>query len=624
MNGYMGKILRVDLSTEKIDEKDLKRKDVRDFIGGSGLGAKFLYELTGPETDPLGEDNVIIFMTGPLTGTKAFSSDRFEVITKSPLTGIYAESDCGGRWGSTLKRSGYDGIIIRGKAKRPVYLWIHNRVVEIRSAAGIWGLDTFQAQAKLKKKNPQAEVACIGPAGERLVKYAAIVTSGVDARVTGRAGCGAVMGAKKLKAIVVSGDRQFSISDQLGLDRFFKKYAKNMVEASQGLRFAGTSGGVPRAEIKGDLPIKNYSERRFKYASKISGQEMARTILKKRYYCGRCVIGCGRIIEIEKGPYKTDGVIGGPEYETIGMMGSNLLIHDIKAIAKFNELCNRYGMDTISTGSVLAMVMECYERGLVSKKDLDGIDLIWGNSKAVITMINKIGRREGVGKLLGEGTKRIAEKIGSYAGEFALHVKGLETPAHDPRALLGLALEYATSNRGACHLQAFSFTHEYDGTAPEMGFRDPIERFETNRKPELVMKFQHLMSMIDSLHCCKFIIFFGVSLNPLVKALELVTGLNINKKEFLRIGERIFNLKRLYNIRCGITRKDDVLPHRLLMQKRGSGKFEDKLATLGAMLDEYYKLRDWDEIGVPRARKIKELGLTTYVRKSEQLRRMVR
>ncbi|MBM3703123.1 MAG: aldehyde ferredoxin oxidoreductase family protein, partial [Actinobacteria bacterium] len=588
-------------------------EDAKNFIGGCGLGTKYLHKLTDTKTDPLGENNVLVFLIGPLTGTKFFSSNRYDVVTKSPLTGIYAESNSGGKWGGVLKKSGYDGIIISGKSESPVYIWINNKEVKIEDAVDIWGLDDFELDRILKERTTKdAEVACIGPAGERLVKYATISNEGEHARVAGRAGAGTVMGSKNLKAIVVSGNQDFELFDPEGFEKFFKQYSKGMVEGTRGINAYGTSGGVAFCEELGDLPVRNWSWRTFEGTLMITGQYMAETILKKRYYCGQCMIGCGRVIKIEDGKYKTPGLIGGPEYETIGMLGSNLLVGNIQAIARFNELCNRYGIDTITTGSVIGMAMECFEYGLLNKKDLDGIELTWGNEDAIIEIIHKIGKREGIGELLGEGTRAMAKVIGSYADEFAVHVKGLEAPAHDPRGINSVALGYATSARGACHLSAF--THDFEGGAcvPDLGYPEPLNRLETKGKPEYVIKFQNLMNMFDSLTCCKFVLFGGITLKQLTEGLNLITGFEFDENTFLKTGERIFNLKRLYNLQYGITRADDILPPKFLAHKRDKGE-NGALPNLGEMLDEYYSLRGWDKLGIPADAKIKELGLDKYI-----------
>lgn len=617
MFGYMGKILSVDLSRGKIEKLKLDEEDARKFIGGSGLGTKFLAELTDGDTDSLGPDNVLIFMTGPLVGTKAFSSGRYQVITKSPLTGVFAEANSGGRWGGMLKRSGYDGIIIKGKADHPVYIWIDDNDAKIFDAGDLWGKDTFETDKKLREKvGVPSQVACIGPAGENLVKYASISTDGVHTRMAARAGCGCVMGSKRLKAIVVSGNQTFDIYNPEGFDKFFKDHLKEAShgEASKAMAQYGTSGGIADEELLGNVPIKNWAGVRFKNMDKISGITMEKEgILKKNYTCGSCLIGCGRVVEIDSGKYATDGQIAGPEYETIGMVGSNLMIDDIRGVCKINELCNRYGMDTISAGGVFGMAMECYEHGLLSKDDLDGVDLIWGNTDGVIELIHKIGKREGVGDLLAEGTREISRRIGSYSSEFAMHVKGLELPAQDPNCKMGSALAFATSSRGACHLAAVTTETEVGGKMPDMGYTKEINRLDVEGKPEFVMKFQNLSGMIDSLTCCKFVIFTGITLDQLTETLELITGFGIDKKEFLKAGERIFNLKRIYNVKCGITRKDDTLPSRFLTLERKDDEVIRELPPLGKMLGEYYELRKWDELGRPTKEIIDEDGLNGFI-----------
>lgn len=611
----MGKILKINLSNREILTENLEEQYAIKLIGGSGLGAKYIHKLTGSETDPLGEENAIIFMSGPLCGTKAFSSNRFEVTTKSPLTGILAESSCGGRWSSKLKSSGYDGIIITGKSEKPIYIWIDNNKVEILNADDIWGLDPIATQEILENKTAKnAQTVCIGPSGEKMVKLSNISTDGPHSRVAGRAGVGAVMGSKKIKAIVVSGNQNFEIYNPDGLNNFYKNHAKDMIEFPKAMTFYGTSNGLEYCNDIGNLPVKNFSKYAFAGASKISGQAMAESILKKNYACGQCLIACGRTVEVSEGKYKTNGAVGGPEYETLGLLGSNLLVDDLKAIAHFNELCNKYGIDTISTGSVIGLAMECYENNLISKSELDSIDLTWGNTDAIEKVIHKIGKNEGIGKLLGEGTRKFAEKIGPPAMDFAIQVKGLEAPAHDPRSKNSHALGFATSNRGACHLQHFCYDFEDGGpTVADMGYPEPVDRYQIEGKPEFVIKFQNLSSMFDSVVCCKFVLFGGVTLNQLTETLNLITGIGIDEKEFLKTGDRIFNLKRMYNIKCGISRKDDTLPPRMLSQKRKHDGKEDILPPLNDMLKEYYKLRKWNESGIPADGKLEDLEISNYI-----------
>jgi len=609
--GYFMKIAEINLIDKKINYLNLKEKDLKKFIGGSGLGAKLLYEYTNHQTDPLGPENVLIFMTGPLTGTKVFSSDRFEVITKSPLTGIYAESDCGGEWGEELKKCGLDGIVIKGKSEKPVRLIIKYEQITIENASDLWGKDTFEVDELLKEKiDSKVRSVCIGIAGERLVKFAAIMNEGEAGRAAGRAGVGAVMGSKNLKAISVLGSKKVEIAHEKELNEFIKEVTPHMLKVSERLREHGTSRDVELYEEIGDLPIKNWYEGNWKAkAKKISGPAMTENILTGRYYCGRCVIGCGREVEIKDGPYK--GQKGaGPEYEAIGMFGSNCLVDDLNIIFKAQDLCNKYGLDSISAGSLMSFCIEAYERGLIGTEDTGGLKMTWGNGDAIIKMLKKIAYREDIGKLLGEGIVKASEEIGGNSSEFAMHVKGLDVPAHDPRAKVSLALGYATSSRGACHVAGFTHNLEFAFSLPDLGYPKTLDRFETKGKAKMVADMQDLMSLFDSVHICKFTLFAGMSVEPLLKSLNLVTGWDMTKEEFLKAGERIFNLKRLYNVREGISRKDDTLPARLLTHPRGGGS-GDNIPRLNEMLRDYYRVRGWDEFGIPTKEKLLELEIAS-------------
>lgn len=611
--GYFMKIIEVDLTNEEIKVVDLKEEDAKNFIGGSGLGAKYLYELTDENTDPLGPENVLIFMTGPFAGTKVFSSDRYSVITKSPLTGIFAEADSGGRWGESFKKCGYDGIIIKGKAAKPVYISIKDDEIKINDASHLWGKGTFETDAIIKEEfDEKANTISIGNAGENLVKFACIMNEGRHGRAAGRAGGGAVMGSKNLKAIAVRGTKDVEIAEPEKLDQMIKKMAPGMVKNTEILRKYGTSCGVEAQEVSGDLPLKNWYLGNWKDAKKISGQSMAKTILIGNYNCGRCVIGCGRTVEVKEEPFQVKKG-GGPEYETIGMLGTNLLVDDIRAVAKANEFCNDYGMDTISTGSVIGFAMEAYERGIIDDEDTGGIKLEWGNGQAVVEMIEKIAFRKGFGNVLADGVVEAANRIGGNSIEFAIHVKGLDLPAHDPRAKVSLALGYATSNRGACHVQGFTHDFEEGVALPDLGYPETLDRFETEGKAKFVFDMQNWMSLFDAVHLCKFVMFGGFTVEPMVKALNYVTGWNLSKEEFLKIGERLFNLKRLYNTRLGISRKDDTLPPRILNNPRGGGS-GDNLPQLNEMLRDYYRLRGWDEFGIPTEETIKNLGLEEFAK----------
>jgi aldehyde:ferredoxin oxidoreductase len=610
VKGYAGKLLHVNLTKQESQVEGLTEHEARMFIGGSGLAAKRLWEMTGNETDPLGSENVLIFMTGPLTGTKVPLSGRHEVAAKSPLTGVYGECDVGGRWGTELKKAGFDGVVITGKSARHTYLWINENGVEFRDARHLWGLDTYEVSPILRAETDQKAIeACIGPAGERLARIASIMHDGRDARAAGRCGLGAVMGSKNLKAVVARGDKEVTVADPKSLSELTKELGPVILKNTRRLAEYGTSQVVTPAEELGDLPVRNWKKGRWQEgAEKLSGVTMARTILKSRYFCGACIVGCGRTVAIDHGEYA--GVEGaGPEYETMALLGANVLLDDLEAVAKAHELCNRYGLDVLSTGAVIGFALEAAERGILRDAQGRKIDLDWGDGKSIVNMVESIGRRENLGYLFGEGVMRASAEIGEGCEAFALHVKGLEPPGHDPRAYNSLAVGYATGNRGACHLQGFSYAFERSVTMPEIGILEVQDRFGTIKKGELVAKTQDLMSLFDSLKLCKFTLYGGLKLTHALKFLNAVTGWDIGQAEILKTGERIYNLKRMYNVRCGITRKDDTVPTRMLREKRGEGGAAENLPPFAEALDEYYQYRDWDQNGIPTKTKLLELGL---------------
>jgi len=610
VKGYAGKLLHVNLTKQESQVEGLTEHEARMFIGGSGLAAKRLWEMTGNETAPLGSENVLIFMTGPLTGTKVPLSGRHEVAAKSPLTGVYGECDVGGRWGTELKKAGFDGVVITGKSARHTYLWINENGVEFRDARHLWGLDTYEVSPILRAETDQKAIeACIGPAGERLARIASIMHDGRDARAAGRCGLGAVMGSKNLKAIVARGDKEVTVADPKSLSELTKELGPVILKNTRRLAEYGTSQVVTPAEELGDLPVRNWKKGRWQEgAEKLSGVTMARTILKSRYFCGACIVGCGRTVAIDHGEYA--GVEGaGPEYETMALLGANVLLDDLEAVAKAHELCNRYGLDVLSTGAVIGFALEAAERGILRDAQGKKIDLDWGDGKSIVNMVESIGRRENLGYLFGEGVMRASAEIGEGCEAFALHVKGLEPPGHDPRAYNSLAVGYATGNRGACHLQGFSYAFERSVTMPEIGILEVQDRFGAVKKGELVAKTQDLMSLFDSLKLCKFTLYGGLKLTHALKFLNAVTGWDIGQAEILKTGERIYNLKRMYNVRCGITRKDDTVPTRMLREKRGEGGAAENLPPFAEALDEYYQYRDWDQNGIPTKTKLLELGL---------------
>ncbi|MFB0507756.1 MAG: aldehyde ferredoxin oxidoreductase family protein [Thermodesulfobacteriota bacterium] len=611
LKGYANKILRVDLSTSKIYIENLDEELARQFIGGSGLGAKYLYEMTDERTDQLGPENPLIFMTGPFTGTAVPLSGRHAVVSGSPLTGIFGESDVGGTWGANLKKAEFDGIIVTGKSEKPIYLWVHDGQWELRDASHLWGKDTYEVDPILKgETSEKAVVTTIGQAGENQVSLAAVMTDGKDGRTAGRCGLGAVMGSKNLKAIVVCGTGDVPVYDSESVARLAKEYGPQINKNMENFRKYGTAGSLSLFESMGTLPLQNWKfvGRWEESAEKINGITMSETVLTGRYFCHSCIVGCGRTVKVTSGTYA--GVDGaGPEYETLALLGSNCLIDDLEALCFANELCNRYGLDTISTGGVIAFGMEAYEKGLITREDTHGIELRWGKTEAMIEMIKMIAQKKGFGEILGRGVRRASDELGKNSVEFAMHVKGLDLPAHDPRAYNAGAVGYATSSRGACHLAGLSHTFERTLKAPEIGIPEPVDRFHVEGKGIIAAKSQNLMGMMDSLKLCKFILFGGITITDILKWYHHVTGGEMTADDFMKTGERIFNLKRLYNVRRGISRKDDSLPFRSLTFKRMGKGLTPNLPPLGQMLSEYYEYRGWSEDGIPTAEKLKQLGL---------------
>jgi len=601
-----GKVLFVNLSTGTSKTEMLDEALLREYIGGSGVAAWLFSNLVPPGIDAFDPSNPLVFALGPLCGTTAPTSGRHELASLSPLTGLFAESDVGGAWGSVFRNTGYDFLVIVGASEKPVTLVVSESGAGVEDALSLWGGDTFDTYDHYSRKYPGSETACIGIAGERLVRIACVSHDGRDARMAGRCGLGAVMGSKRLKAVVAapSAKAPRRIHDAPALTAAAREVAKQIVIASEGMSKFGTAGSLGGFYEMGDVPIKNWALGAADLdIAAISGQRMAETgRLKKRFFCTMCPIGCGRVIELSDG---TSG--GGPEYETLCLLGANCMIDDMEAILAAAEKANRYGIDTISAGSVIAFLMEAYEKRQLNGADLSGVVPTWGNGAALVELIDLIGTKRGIGALLGDGVARLSGRIGSP--DYAIHVKGLEFPAHDPRAFNSMGLSYATSNRGACHLQGMTYGYERRLTFPELGFDAPQDRFGRDRKPELVIASQNFMSLMDSLKLCKFSIGGGNSASQALGWLNFATGWDMGIGEFLKAGERIFTLKRLYNTSRGIGRKDDRLPGRILSQPKGGGAGRNLPPDFEASLDEYYALRGWTKDGIPTRAKMEELRL---------------
>ncbi|MFW6106174.1 MAG: aldehyde ferredoxin oxidoreductase family protein [Desulfovermiculus sp.] len=600
--------LEVDLSTGQVGKRVISEEEQRAYLGGSGIGAKILYDTTGPQTDALGPENTLIFSIGPLTGTGFPCSGRHSIVAKSPLTGLFAESDAGGRWGTELAKTGWAGLIIRGRAQDPVYVLVTDDGLQIHDAREVWGKDTFESASMLSEKwGKGVQAAVIGPAGEKQIPLACVMHDGSHARAAGRCGLGAVMGSKNLKAVLTQGTKRPPMYDAAKLKAVTRTLNQQIKSAGHALSTCGTAGGIMSLEASGDLPIKNFRQSRWPEAENLSGEVLAELYLTGRFHCGACPIGCGREIRIDKSPYgPVQGA--GPEYESVGTLGSYCLVHDLEAVCRANDLCNRYGLDTISTGAAIALGMEAYERNLLTSQDTGGLPLEWGNGSAMVEMVRQIGDKTGCGALLGRGVRQAARDLGPPAEEFSLHVKGLELPAHDPRAFFSSALSYATSNRGACHLAGFTHGLEESLTMPELGYNQPFDPFTTRGKGEMVARMQDLMGLFDSLKVCKFVL-GALRIQDLLQGLQAATGQDLDLAEFMQTGERIFNLKRMFNISCGVSRKDDTLPLRVMTRARDGGRAKGQLPPLGRMLGDYYAVRGWDEFGRPRPETLQRLGL---------------
>jgi len=632
MFGSTGKMLRVNLTDGKSKEEQRSEEDVRKFFGGRCLGAKILFDELKPGIDPLSPENKLVFATGPITGLPFPGNSRFIVMAKSPLTGILGEALAGGFFGPELKFSGYDALIVEGSPDAPVYLWIHDGETEIRDAGHLWGKTTGETEKSIRSevRDEKARVACIGPGGENLVKYASVMSDVVDA--AGRCGMGAVMGHKKLKAIAVRGRGKIKMADPEKFRELAKKaYDESWKGWGKALHEHGTDGFLDGYQATGRLPTKNFRRGTFDGYDKIDGLSITNTILVDRKSCFACRNACKRVVKVSE-PYAVDPTYGGPEYETAVALGSFCMNNNLGAIAKANELCNKYGIDTISTGVVVAFAMECYENGLLTKEDLDGLDLAWGNHGAIVQLTEKIAKREGIGNLLADGVKIAVEKIGKGADKYAMHVKGLELPMHEPRGKVGLGLSYATSNRGGCHNQVPHDDYWGEGTlVPEIGLDSTldVDRFYTGpEKAKLVMLGENCRSILNSLVVCYFTSptfsstggGAGITVDTMLGLVSSITGWDTTPRELMTVGERAWNLCRAFNVREGITRRDDTLPERL-MEPLPDGPCKDKSIprnVLEKMLDYYYEARGWNKAtGIPTRKKLEDLSLKYVADKLE-------
>jgi aldehyde:ferredoxin oxidoreductase len=622
-HGYNGKILRVDLTHNKLTVEERDETFYRRYLGGRSLALYYLLNEMEAGVEPLGPDNLLIFAPSVITGVPVQGLSRFSVATKSPLTGSYGEAEAGGDWGPWLKFSGFDAVVVKGKAEKPVYLWLHDGKAEIRDASKAWGKPAKEAQETIQQEinDKNAKVALIGPAGEKLVRYACVINKLRD--VNGRGGMGAVMGSKNLKAIAVSGKPGVSVKDPEKIKGLAKWFSENWEKCASGdpagLHKLGTAQYVLQCQGAGILPTRNFRDGAFEGAEKISGEKIKETIHIGQTACWACTIACKTTVKVDEPNIKVDPAYGAPEYEGIGALGSCCGVDDLKAVCKANEICNAYGMDAISTGVSIAFAMECFENGLLTKKDTGGIDLKFGNAEGMLKMVQMIADREGLGNLLAEGTKRAAEKIGKGAEKYAMQVKGKELPMHEGRFKAGVGFGYGVSPTGADHVQmehdpCFESEGFFLNNLKPIGILEPVKSTDLGpRKVRLFTYLQHWWSLGNCLDLCLFTTaparVWGIP--QVVEIVNAITGWDTTAWELMKVGERGTTMAKAFNVREGFTKADDWVPERLFQPIENGPQKGLKFSkeVFKQAVTDYYQMMGWDENGVPTRGKLEELDV---------------
>ena len=617
--GYAGKQLRISLREKKVKVEHVNPDVMRNYLGGAGYGARILYDELEKGIDPLAPANKLLFATSPLTDNKIPGGGSIIICFKSPLTNAWGESRCGGDFGPDLKRAGYDALIIEDRSNEPVYIYINDDNVQIKPAEKLAGRLVLEKIEMIRRElgDKRVSVMCIGPAGEKLVK---IATAMFEQRAAGRCGVGAVMGSKNLLGIAVKGSHKLNAAEPVRLKEAVKKALDILREneTAAGFKEHGTTGDMVPNDAAGDWPTKNWHSNSWGKAEKLYDQ-FFNTHLVRNHGCYRgCPIACGRIAEVKKGAFKTP-VHEGSEYESLSAFTAFVLNDNLEAAIHATYLCNEYGIDTISAGGIIAFAMECFEHGILKREDVEGLDLGWGNPEALTELVRMISLREGIGDILAEGVKRAAEKLGGESREFAIHGKGLEAPAHDGRSGKVLAVAYGTANRGMCHIHPLEGmvydSGKFDWGLMKYGIPDPntVERWDEKGKGSIVKVLQDGLIVPDILNTCKFFMYSGIYLDELSEIFSAITGWDIDGKEMLKVGERVFNLQRMFNVREGFRRGDDMIPKRV-MRKPAFGLYVDEercaIKDFDGMLDEYYEARGWDiKTGVPSQKKLQDLGV---------------
>jgi len=610
LNGYMGKVLWVNLSEKKIEEIPLDEKICRQYIGGYGLGCKLIFDRQEAHADPLGPGNTLGILAGSLTGTQALGGSRYTVVGKSPLTGGWGDANSGGDFGPYLRFAGYDGVFFTGISEKPVYLFIDNGKYEIRDAAHLWGKDTYETEDILKDElGKETEIACIGPSGEKVSLISSVINN--RGRAAGRSGLGAVMGSKKLKAVAVRGNMKIPVFDEAKMAALRKQYIASLGGPVAVLRSFGTPGILARCAASGDSPVKNWGGAitvDFPQFEKIAANAVLE-LQEKKYACYRCVVGCGGHMKAGTGDYKYAAGSHKPEYETLAMFGTNLLNDNLDSIMMANDICNRYGLDTISAGAAIGYAIECFDNGLLTKQDTDGCELTWGNHKAIIEMLEKLAKREGFGHILADGVKVAAEKVGKGSEQYAMHVQGQEYAAHDPRRSYPFAAAYK--------MDATPGRHTRDSNMPLAGLVKPPFNPESfsGRAPAQVVGMNYF-NVVDSAGCCHFVIGATGSASTVVDFINAATGWDMTIEESVKTGERIQNLRQCFNVREGLNVMEMKSPGRMTGNPPLSvGPTAGKSYDEDALAREFCEAMDWDIMTAkPSRKKLAELDLEDVAR----------
>ena len=606
-DGYWGNILRINLYSRTYNIEIFNEDDRKKFVGGSGIGSKIILEEVPPKVDPLSEKNKIVFGVGPWQSLKTPGSAKWSVVTKSPLTKTFLDSAGSGHWASLFKRTGFDALIIEGKSDHPIYIYISHEGVFFKDAKHLWGKDTVETAKIIKKElNNRVSVLSIGPSGEICNPIACIACDGHS--FAGRGGSGAVLGSKKLKAIAVYGEKEvpvynYEVASKKALE-LMKKLSKEA--KSNGMTKHGTPGYPPVAESIGDLPIKYWNGEKWTGAKKIGGEVYTEKLNATPLYCANCPVGCHRhVIVKEPKEFAMEGA--GPEYETLALMGGSFLCSDLYAIAKANDICNRMGIDTMSTGAFVSFLAECWEKDLISRKDTDNINVSWGNGESLVKLTEKIAKLEGVGNIFRNGIRGAAKIIGKNSENFIVEVKNLDYPGHDPRCFLAMGVNYATSTRGACHERGDPSGVFY----PELGMSEAPNSIDN--AAEYAYIAQNISSFYNQLVICKFMIkTVGMTLTELREIFNNITGWDWDYSDMVDTGKRVFTIQRTINVLDGISKKDDTLPSKIKKAAKEGPRKGKAPVPHKKILNEYYKLRKWDSNGIPTKSAFSEVGIEKY------------